>query len=972
MGVQNWIAKVQTGLLLIILCLGSTFPSYASGLKEYLYETWTSRDGLPHNSINAITQTTDGYLWFATWEGIARFNGHDFKHYTRGPNSGLIDSGIRTLYSDPQGGLLAGGVRGGLAYRTQHNWQALKPIKNLVNAVLRQPDGSIWIGLQSEGLYYRAPNATSDRLILPSLSVYKLSMSHDGKVLAATSKGLFVVTKDTTTNISTTTSLGENPIYDAVTDQQGKIIFGGKDGAWMYAEGKATSIHSALDDLFVTRVLIDDQGNYWFGTINKGVYRLSGEQLTVFDERAGLSHNRVLSLYQDRERSIWIGTNGGLTRLHKAPFTIWDKQRGLAGDYARTVLALESGEILAGTSRGLSVIAGTEIKNFKNTDENSKPLSILSLAPNKEGGVWVGTYSQGMFQYRDNSLSAKSLPYLPTNEIRAILEDAQGQLWVGTSAGLVKYTANGEHQLFTTTDGLPDNYIMALAQDKFGRIWVGSGVGVATIENDKVTRIDIDAMDQAQYVFGFYGQDDYMWLTTDRGLIRYRFADNSLSFVGRRHGLPIDKLFQVVSDQTGYFWLTSNRGIWRIAIDQAHAIADGMESQVRFEHYNERDGMRTAQVNGGSSPAATVDSSGTLWFPTAKGVASTNPQYYSDSVITTFPTAIEQVKVDQSVLELGNSQPFELAAGSQRISFDYVGLGYLSSQHIRYQTKLEGLENQWVTRGSQTTADYTNLSPGHYTFVVKAYYQHHESDVNQASVSFVILPHWWQRKSIQLLFSLMLVASIALSFWWRLRLLQRSEIRLKSEVMQKTLALQKQAAAFEVQAREDQLTGLKNRRAFDEWIENVVYTSGDAKAFSLALVDIDHFKSINDTYTHLIGDKVLQTVVENINKITPDNCFVARWGGEEFVIGFINWTAEDVYDLCEALRLEVKAHDYSSVAQNLSVTVSTGLVNADNKQDFEQLLRNADRALLHVKSNGRDGICVYDNDLLQPPSIAIQ
>ncbi|MDN3685776.1 two-component regulator propeller domain-containing protein [Vibrio sinaloensis] len=134
-----------------------------------------------------------------------------------------------------------------------------------------------------------------------------------------------------------------------------------------------------------------------------------------------------------------------------------------------------------------------------------------------------------MFQYRDNSLSARALPHLPTNEIRAILEDAQGQLWVGTSAGLVKYTANGEHQLFTTTDGLPDNYIMALAQDKFGRIWVGSGVGVATIENDKITRIDIDAMDQAQYVFGFYGQDDYMWLTTDRGAntlpLRGQFAE---------------------------------------------------------------------------------------------------------------------------------------------------------------------------------------------------------------------------------------------------------------------------------------------------------------------------------------------------------------------------------------------------------------------------------------------------------------
>lgn len=969
MGVQLRIAKLNIGLLLIVLCLGYVPSPSASGINEYLYETWTSRDGLPHNSINAIAQTSDGYLWFATWEGIARFNGHEFKHFTRGAESGLIDSGIRTLYADSQGGLLAGGVRGGLAYRKNNHWQALTPIKTLVNAVLRREDGGIWVGLQDEGLYYRPPNGEAEQQVLPSLNIYKLSPSRDGRVLASTSKGLFLVSTESTVHISASPELNESPIYDAVADPQGNIIFGGKNGAWKYSQGKIAPVHPTLDGQYITRILVDDQNNYWFGTINKGAYRLSENELTVFDERKGLSHNRVLSLYQDREHSIWIGTNGGLTRLHKAPFAIWDKQRGLSGDYARTVLALDSGKVLAGTSRGLSVIEGSNIHNYNHAAQNDKPLSILSLAVKRDGGVWVGTYSQGMFQYNNKALTAHSLPHLPTDEIRAILEEADGQLWVGTSAGLVSYSTDGQHRVFTSDDGLADNYIMALAQDNLGRIWVGSGLGVAIIDNNEVRRLNIDAMDQAQYVFGFYAQQDFMWFATDRGLVRYRMSDGSLGLIGRRHGLPIDKLFQVIPDQNGYFWLTSNRGIWRISIAQANAIADGQESQIRFEHYNERDGMRTAQVNGASNPAAAIDSNGTLWFPTAKGLASTNPQLYSNSVITTFPTSIEQVTVDQSPLSLNQPEPLELAAGSQRISFDYVGLGYLSSQHIRYQTKLEGLEDRWVLRGAQTTADYTNLSPGRYRFVVKAYYEHHDTDVNQASLSFVIQPHWWQRISVRVLFAAILAASVMLSFWWRLRLLQRSEVKLKSEVMQKTLALQKQAAAFEVQAREDQLTGLKNRRAFDEWIENVVYATDESHAFSLALVDVDHFKSINDTYTHLIGDEVLKAVVDSINKIAPEHCFVARWGGEEFVIGFINWTSSDVYDLCETLRQEVKSYDYSAITESLSVTISTGIVNASNREDFEQLLRNADRALLHVKSNGRDGICVYEQELFQPPAI---
>lgn len=134
-------ARVWVLILLSIVSL----VTQASLLDEYIYETWTSKQGLPHNSINAIAQTDDGYLWFATWEGIARFNGREFTHFTRNERSKMRDSGTRALYADENGGLLAGGARGGIAYRKPGQWQSVTPFKNLVNALLSEKSGGIWV-----------------------------------------------------------------------------------------------------------------------------------------------------------------------------------------------------------------------------------------------------------------------------------------------------------------------------------------------------------------------------------------------------------------------------------------------------------------------------------------------------------------------------------------------------------------------------------------------------------------------------------------------------------------------------------------------------------------------------------------------------------------------------------------------------------------------------------------------------------
>jgi diguanylate cyclase (GGDEF)-like protein len=950
-------------LLFILLCIGS-FPSQATLSDNYIYDVWTSKDGLPHNSINAITQTEDGYLWFATWEGIARFNGKEFKIFIRGEESTLSDSGVRTLYSNSDGSLLAGGARGGLVERMPYHWQAMTPIKNLINTVLRDNNGGLWVGLQGDGLVFRKTENAEDQFILPSISIYQLTLATNGDILASTSEGFYQISATDPQKIATIPELRGIPVYTAIQTSKGAVILGSKDGVWTYQHGQLERFNKQLNDVIISSIIIDQKGNYWFGSSRQGIYYFNKNKLSRFTENDGLPNNNILSLYQDRENSIWIGTSGGLIRLRHAPFTTWNQSNGLQGDFIRTTLALPNGNIMVGGSNGLNLIENNKVYSyaplFKDHTE-TKNISVLSLAHRQKSGVWVGSYEHGLFKFENNQLQHIQLNNLPTQQIRAIYEDNKAQLWIGTTGGLVKYSDNEMQQVFTTKQGLPDNYIMTLTEDSQGQIWVGTGLGVSLIKENKLRTLNLEPLEQAQYVFGFYSQKEYMWITTDRGLIRYRYADDSMSIIGQKQGLPLDKLFQIVPDSMGYFWLTSNRGIWRISQQEANAVADGILSQVNFVHYNELDGMPTAQLNGGSNPAATIAPSGDIWFATAKGLIQTHPKRFSEMISTKFPTVIEKVSVDQASLNLDTKQPITLPAGTQRISISFVGLGFISSGKILYSTKLMGLESNWTQRGSIGVAEYTNLAPGNYTFMVKAYYPYHEDSINNANFSFIVNPYWWQRTWVQLSLLIMLFLGIYLSVQWRVHLLQQSELKLKNEVAQKTQALRIQSSAFERQAREDKLTGLHNRLAFDEWHKNIYSLSQTPSQLSIIMLDIDHFKQINDTYTHLEGDKVLQKVGYLFSQFEQRNCFIARWGGEEFVFGLLNWEKDKVYTLGEEINYLVKQQDYSEIDKELVVTISIGIVNSNTSNNIETLLRQADEALFEVKNNGRDGVCVYED-----------
>ncbi|AOY47098.1 TPA: diguanylate cyclase [Vibrio cholerae] len=945
-----------------LLIISSSAYAVVEHISDYFVETWTSTDGLPHNSINSIAQTRDGYLWFATWEGVVRYNGINFQVFDRNPQTGMADSGTRTLLPMDNNGLLVAGARGSITHRQSYGWQSFRSAPSLVNGALIDDEQNLWLAIEGLGVVVRPylghNHYGPDRWLLTDASAYRLVKNQHGVIFAATDKGLYRFNDWQVSAMELPIGRYERINYISISLNQ-ELVVATDQGVWVNTEEGFQSLFAPLEKEVVTLVEQDRVGNWWVGTVNRGIARLKNQQLQFLEPSRGLPYSRVLSWYQDIEGSVWVGTNAGIMRLRDAPFININSDKGLVGDYVRTVLPLDERRVMVGTSRGLSIIEEGLAHSALMPQVGARP-SILSLAKvdQQSTNVWVGTVQKGLLLWQNGQLRPvlDENNGLPSSEVRAIVTDLQDNLWIGTSNGIVKRTPQGVLTTYNKNNSpLPDDYIMALAVDSEGKLWVGSAVGVAYFdEQGKIRPVDLTKQEQAQYVFGFYMESDYVWMTTDRGIVRYRLSDNSLSLVGRAAGLPIDKFFQMLRDSEGHVWLSSNRGIWKLNYDQMLAVADGMSTQLEFEHFDEGDGMATSQANGGTNPASASLPNGELFFATAKGVASIKVQRLQQLSELRLPVVLESVSFDSE--SINPDQQYIAAAGTNRVSFGYVGLGFVMSERLQYRTKLEGFDRDWSYRGHNTQAEYTNLAPGKYRFFVSARYPYGEWNDATFSYVFIIEPHWWQRKEVIVMAGMLFLALAVSLVMWRIRILKRRELYLVEQVALKTQKLRLQAEKFERLSKEDDLTGLANRRAFDMYLKQAFSRlQNPDQQVSIALLDIDHFKQINDRYSHIIGDQAIVAVSQELLGYVGDKTRVARWGGEEFTILYVG-DPQQAWGYFEKLRCKIEQVDLSAVAPGLNVTVSIGFADAQQAESYETVLKLADHALLTAKKLGRNRV----------------
>lgn len=936
-------------------------------ISDYFTQTWSTHDGLPHNGINTILQTSDGYLWVGTWEGLARFNGRDFKVFTRGSKIGLPDSAIKSLTPSASGDVLVAGARGGLSERKHNQWYPKPPASTMINHAIYDHDNNLWLALEGKGLVYRNIESQQDTTIINNIRAYQIVQDNENTIWVATNKGLYSVKNKTLVrHIDETFGLPNLPVQTLLLTQKKQLIVGTQQGAYKLIDDLFQPLHPQLANERITSLLQDNVHNLWIGTDNHGIFRLNiyKNHLEQLDDTSGLPNNKISSLYQDMEQSIWVGTNSGLFRLREAPFITLTTKQGLADDYIRSVMSHSDGSIWVGSSKGLNQIRNGKISTITMAQENEK-LSVLSLAETPENQVLVGTYNKGLYLVADHKLQKimSTENGLPSNEIRTILVDKTNNLWLGTASGLVKVSPDKSIELFNKQSGLPASFIMALIEDESGRIWIGTGDGIASYDKGTIQTYRLNEKFDAEYAFGFYIEQNSLWMATDRGLIAINLTTNEMSAITKENGLPVDKIFQIIIDNDNTFWLTSNRGIISISREQVNKVIQGKNNQIDYRLFAEGVGLLSSQANGGSTPAATLHDDGSVWIATAKGVSHVNHERLQRTAETTIPVTIEQLNVDGKPYPI--SSTVKLPEGASRITIHYAGLGYLMAKHIEYQTQLIGFDQQWRNKNNQTFTEFTNLSPGQYTFNMRAKYPNGQWQDNVASIRFTITPYYWQTTLFKLFIFFSFCFILFALYRYRMLNIEQSQIKLKELVAQQTIELQKQAELFSYQANHDQLTGLFNRRAFDAWCNSdFAKAKVDKQPLTIIILDIDHFKKVNDEYSHLVGDQVIKTIADILLKLIKDNTSqtkLARWGGEEFTI-LMNSDEGKAYDFCELIRMTVKNFDFSNIVNNLNMTISIGLTDNSDVTEYDKMISRADQALYFAKNNGRNQVRIYQND----------
>ena len=980
------------GALLSLLALLCLFPALVRAqekpISAFYREVWTTREGLPHNQVNSIVQTPDGYLWLGTWEGLVRYNGLEFQLFDRSNTPALQDNAIRSLSVAADGAVIVGTSRGGVTVKRGDQWTNFRQKDGLAQDeildAIQDRAGRLWVATESEGvtvLDHGKVRQFNTGNGLPNNVVFDLREASDGTIWIATAGGLAAFNGGRLRTLPKTSGLPDAPVFVVYETSTGQLLIGTERGAYRQIANSDhfASLSPQLPQDGVPSLADDRNGNLWVGTVNNGLLRLSAKGVDRFTSLRGLPNNRVPSLLVDREGSIWAGTNAGLLRLSDAPFSTWNVDQGLSDDYVRTVYEGHEG-IWIGTGRGLNLWRDNRIV-ASYTAENGLPSdSILSFLETRGGDVLVGTYTNGLLRMRDGKVLARydAAHGLPaSNQIRALAETQDGSLWIGTNRGLVRLK-DGQYKRFGLQQGLAREFIISMLVADDGSLWVGTSNGAAHIVGEHVQTLDMRATNGAQDVFGFHEDaDGTLWMATDRGLLRYR--KGQLQGLGMRQGLPVDTVFAIVDDGLGSYWLTSNRGVLRIAKAEANAVLDGQHPRLEYDHFGEADGLVSAQCNGGLGPSAIRDHRGNIWVATARGAAVATP-----ASLHAFRRPLPNVVLEQ-ILADGKSLPIDqaihLPAGTSKLEFRYAAISFLMPRFLRYRQRLQGLDNKWVDRGNQRSVQYTNLDAGNYRFEVNAAAPGLGQgwSTHITAITIEIQPHPWERPWVVALAAIVGLLLLWALVRWRLISLHRRAAQLEQLIDQRTrdlrehadrlrasdqeksdllARLQQQSEAFERMALEDSLTSIGNRRSLDSVLDAAFERAvrGD-RALCFALFDIDEFKLINDRYSHAAGDQALVAVAHALRDALGGAGVLARWGGEEFAVLFERVPFARAHQICEAMRLRVAALDCSSYAPGWHITISGGVTARDTAARPEDLVARADALLYQAKQTGRNRIC---------------
>jgi len=783
---------VWVGFLLFVAASNAARAG-APGAEDYVVDTWQTEDGLPQNSVTALAQTKDGYLWVGTQDGLARFDGVRFVSFDAHNTPAIRNSRTVQLFEDRLGAFWvatedAGLVRSIGRQLTVFSTPNQGTAYNYARVMCDDSEGGLWIAsCENELVRWHAGgfSVVSSNWTLSGTSVTAVASDPSGQVFVGTDRELAV---------------WRGKVMEAVwgRDQEPDfrvefLVSSGAGGCWVVANGRVRRFHAgrwtgdlggyAWTNRAVYGAYEDRSGRLWVATMGDGLFRYStnGSVLRITTQQ-GLPTDLIRCVVEDHEGNIWVGTEGGgLCRLKPALFATYGQREGLSSDQVQTVYEDAEGALWIGTNgEGLDRLKAGEVERFGMAQGLSNG-HLWSVIRDQQGGVWAGAWT-GLFKRERDKFSRVSDDVTIGGSVTALYEDSRGVLWVGQQTlGGLAYWRDGHSVSVKIPGAAPGRDVRALAEDSEGSLWIGTnGDGLYRFKDGQFTRFGFAQGLNSETVWCLSPDSDGgIWIgTVHGGLSRWR--NSAITTCTTQHGLPNNVICQILDDRQGQLWLGSHGGVFRVRKEDLDRFADGKSQLVPCLGFTKADGLPSMECSGGSQPSACRSRDGRMWFPTVKGLAVIDPAKVRLNPLPP-PVVIEEAVVDEVVESLtrfltgGESQEkhsshklslsptkLEIKPGKHRLEFRFTGLSLTAPQKVRFKYQLEGLGGEWVEAGSRRVARYEYLPPGDYTFHVTAGNNDGVWNDNGDVLAFTVLPHFWQTGWFRASVTILLVGLTAL------------------------------------------------------------------------------------------------------------------------------------------------------------------------------------------------------------------
>jgi diguanylate cyclase (GGDEF)-like protein len=926
--------------------------------QEYSFRNFGTAEGLNNLGVRTIYQDRSGFIWVSTENGIFRYDGERFEAF--GPEQGIPSTNGAAFGDAPDGSVLAGGSFG-LYHLTGNRFEKLPSSFKTI---------SIFQGIQADGKGHTYLGTDTGLVELYT------EPGHDGfakrripQAQGSTGPGVYGVLVDgeivwygcggeicrmdshRTTVLGRASGLAEREWQVIRKDGQGNLWVRGRN-VGIYELEAGQSVFKKPDSPILSAALggvpaVDMDGRILLPSAD-GLFIQHGKEWQKVDRTAGL-RGTVYAILEDRQHSLWIGTAGrGLVQWRG--YREWESYSaasGLGSDVVYEILPLANGTIWLATEgglvRGVKGDFNVQWKRFAGVSN----ISVHSLQMDPGGDLWIGTEAHGVARIHIATGRVEwfgEKQGMTGKDAYTLHFDRDHRLWAATETGLL--VARPPYQRFTRIEEIPPSRMWAIAEGKDGALWAGGAGGLYEYTGGQWRNwTRADGLSNLEVLSLAAGSDGTVW-------VGYRYGGGIDRIHPKPGGITIEKgverpgsnglVYFLEFDREGRLWAGTEKGV-------------DMWNGARWDHFDTTDGLAW---NDCDLNAFAEDADGAVWIGTSGGVSRFRLRAYSspDAPLDVVFTRLMMEERDVS----GLRNP-SFGSSDSSLTARYYAPNAPHENDIVFRYRLEGAQTSW-TETRQRELQFVHLAPGVYRLDVEAQNDLDMWGGHPAVFAFKILAPWYGTWWFIVLCALIPPSLVLVVLRLRVLSARRREHELMRLVDEKTADLQRTNEELERLSFTDALTGLANRRIFDQTLEKECSRmTRTGSPLSLIIFDADHFKALNDSSGHQQGDDYLMALGKELAQIAKRPADIAaRIGGEEFALMLPETDDASAMQIAETARLAVASlglpHPASSAAKYLTVSAGVATATLQGWITPADLIAAADRALYEAKRAGRNRV----------------